>query len=135
MLALLEKWWLWLTMASLATFIVSLVAIPWLITRIPADYFTDEHARVAFIEYRNPWLKWLVKLLRNALGVILLCGGFIMLFAPGQGLLTMAMGLFLLDYPGKFRLEHYLVSRPLIYRSLNWLRKKYGKEPLIVEKI
>jgi hypothetical protein len=54
-----------------------------------------------------------------------------MLFLPGQGLLTMITGLLLIDYPGKFRLERKIVNTPAVLKSLNWLRAKAKKPPLI----
>jgi hypothetical protein len=62
--------------------------------------------------------------LKNALGVVLLLGGIVMLFLPGQGLLTMFLGIVLMDFPGKFRLERYLISRGPVLKSINWIRRK-----------
>ena len=53
-----------------------------------------------------------------------------MLFVPGQGLLTIIVGLTVMNYPGKFRLERWLVMRPRVLPALNWLRKRYGHPPL-----
>ena len=125
--------WLWLSLFSALAFVISLVAIPPLIARLPADYFAQQERRAVDWHDQHPLLKIMVSILRNVLGVILLCGGFIMLFIPGQGLLTMAVGLFMLDYPGKFKLERHLVSYPTILRGLNWIRRRYNKPPLIIE--
>jgi len=70
---------------------------------------------------------------KNLLGTILLAGGIIMLFMPGQGLLTMAMGLLLLDYPGKFALERRVARQHAVLSGLNWLRAKTGSPPLVVD--
>jgi hypothetical protein len=53
-----------------------------------------------------------------------------MLLVPGQGLLTIAVGLMLVDFPGKFRFERWLAVRPPVWRSINWLRKRAGRGPL-----
>ena len=67
---------------------------------------------------------------KNLLGVILLIAGLVMLLVPGQGLLTIAVALILLDFPGKFRFERLARHRPAVWRlSLNWLRKCAGHEP------
>ena len=50
---------------------------------------------------------------------------------PGQGLLTMLVGLVLLDIPGKRRLELKLVSRPRVVRAINRLRKRFSRPPLL----
>ncbi|MCM2375182.1 PGPGW domain-containing protein [Aporhodopirellula aestuarii] len=67
--------------------------------------------------------------LKNTLGVFLLVIGISMLVLPGQGLLTILIGLSLLDFPGKYRLERYLVTRPPVFKSLNWLRQRAGNPP------
>jgi hypothetical protein len=53
-----------------------------------------------------------------------------MLIVPGQGLLTVAVGLTLVDFPGKFHLERWLATRGPVWRSINWLRKRAGREAL-----
>jgi hypothetical protein len=53
-----------------------------------------------------------------------------MLVVPGQGLLSIAVALIVLDFPGKFRLERWLATRPPVWRSLNWLRKRFDRPPL-----
>jgi hypothetical protein len=68
--------------------------------------------------------------MKNVLGAMLLTGGFILLFIPGQGLLTMAVGLLLIDYPGKFALERRVVAIEPIFNGLNWLRSRRGIAPL-----
>lgn len=56
-----------------------------------------------------------------------------MLFIPGQGILTIVMGIILLDYPNKFQIEQKIVSNRVILNGLNWLRKKGNKTPLRVK--
>ncbi len=51
-----------------------------------------------------------------------------MLVTPGQGLLTLLIGLLLLNFPGKYRLERWLVRRPGVLRTLNWVRRRRGQE-------
>jgi len=53
-----------------------------------------------------------------------------MLFLPGQGILTMVVGMLLIDYPGKFKLERKVAKTPTIFKGLNWLRAKANKSPL-----
>ena len=64
--------------------------------------------------------------LKNALGLVLVILGFIMLFTPGQGLLTLLAGSLLMNFPGKYQLERWLVLRPGVLRALNWLRHRGG---------
>lgn len=123
----------WMTGLSIATFIASLLSLPWLVGRIPEDYFLREKRHPTPWKKTHPAIRLGVLISKNALGLILLLGGMLMLFLPGQGLLTMAMGVLLLDYPGKFRLERRIVQVPKVLESLNWLRAKRGVAPLLVD--
>jgi hypothetical protein len=42
------------------------------------------------------------------------------------------LGIMLLDFPGRHRLEHKLLSKPSILNSINKLRDRFGKKPLEV---
>jgi hypothetical protein len=53
-----------------------------------------------------------------------------MLVLPGQGVLTILAGITLLNYPGKRRLELWLVRRPAIHRAIDWIRRRAGRAPL-----
>ena len=123
----------WLTIGSLITFIFSLAVLPWLVAKIPADYFLYQKRRPTPLKQGHPIIRMALLIGKNILGAILLLGGILMLFIPGQGLLTMAMGLLLLDYPGKFTLERKLVQQPKVLNGLNWLRSKTKAPPLEVE--
>lgn len=57
--------------------------------------------------------------------------GLLMLFMPGQGLLTLLVGLTIMNYPGKHALERWLIERPYVMQAVNWLRAKYGQVPLL----
>ena len=59
--------------------------------------------------------------------------GLAMLVLPGQGLLTILIGLMLLDFPGKRRLERRIVARPAILAMLNRMRARRGRDPLRVD--
>jgi hypothetical protein len=105
------------------------LAIPWVVTRLPADYF-DHRSRESWRESNGePVVALLLGLVKNVLGAVLLVLGSVMLFIPGQGLLTMLIGLMLMNFPGKYRLERWLVRRPGVLKSLNWLRKKRDRPP------
>ena len=67
---------------------------------------------------------------KNTTGGVLIVAGLAMLLLPGQGLLTLAAGLLLLDFPGKYGVERRLVSRGPVRASLNWIRRRRGREPL-----
>jgi hypothetical protein len=69
---------------------------------------------------------------KNLAGAILMLLGLAMALpgVPGQGVLTMIIGLTLLDFPGKRELERRLVRRPAVLRRLNDLRRRFHRPPL-----
>lgn len=121
----------WLGGASVACFIGSLIAIPVILVRLPADYF-DLRVPRSWMRDHHPVLKILGHVLKNSFGAVFLVAGFLMLFLPGQGILTMLIGISLLDFPGKRRLEARLVGRPKILSTINHLRHRFGKPPLVL---
>lgn len=118
----------WLTGAGLAMALLSMIAIPWLVVRIPQDYFSAPWKP----HVKRGLLAWTIWALRNTLAAFLIVAGIIMLVLPGQGLLTILVGIACSTFPGKYRLERRLVRRPKILASLNWIRRHYGKPPLDV---
>ncbi|MGM0435019.1 MAG: PGPGW domain-containing protein [Pseudomonadota bacterium] len=112
--------------ASLFMFVATLVAVPVIVIRIPADYFARPERGSRLILQRHPVLGLVVLVLKNLLGLVLLIAGIAMLVLPGQGLLTIVIALTLLNFPGKYRLERWVVSRPPVFRSINWIRRRRG---------
>ena len=117
----------WGTGLSLVTLVATLVAVPWVVGRLPVDYFCQAHRAVLPQDRSFPGL--LLMGAKNLLGACLVLLGILMLFTPGQGLITLLVGLLLMNFPGKYRLERALVSRPGVYRGLNWLRQRRGASP------
>lgn len=120
--------------ATMSISIGSLVAIPWLIARIPRDYFAEPKAPPLPWAKAHPLWRVLLSGLKNALGLILVLVGLALLVLPGQGLLTLLVGLMLLEFPGKRRMELFLVRRPRVRRILNWIRRRAGRESLLVHR-
>jgi hypothetical protein len=52
---------------------------------------------------------------------------------PGQGILTILIGVMLLDFPGKRRLERWLVRRPAVFKGINRIRARFDKPPLVLD--
>ena len=71
----------------------------------------------------------LLRLLRYFLGTLLVVVGILMIFLPGQGVLTTIIGAGLLDFPGKQRLIDTVISWSSIQKALNWIREKGNKTP------
>jgi hypothetical protein len=69
-------------------------------------------------------------ILKNLLGIVLLLAGIAMLVLPGQGLITMFVSLTLLNFPGKYRLERWVISQGVVFRSINWIRQRRGYRPM-----
>lgn len=117
----------WGTGLSLATLVATVVAVPWVVARLPVDYFSQSHRAVLPQDRSFPGL--LLMGLKNLVGAALVLMGLLMLFTPGQGLLTLLVGLLLMNFPGKYRLERAVVARPGVFRALNWLRQRRGDAP------
>jgi hypothetical protein len=112
---------------SLAMLIMTLVAFPFVIARLPADYFADDSRPSPLSKHLA--LHWLLMALKNLLGLALVLVGVLLFFLPGQGLLTLIIGLTIMNYPGKFVVERWLVRRPRVLPALNWLRLRFGAPP------
>lgn len=120
------------TVGSVAFIVGSLLAVPVVVARIPTDYFARrENPPSAFREH-HPVLRVLLLVLKNLLGVLLLAMGLVLILTPGPGVITMLVGAFLIDGPGKRRLELFLLRQRPVRRSLDWLRRRRGKPPLVI---
>jgi Zn-dependent protease with chaperone function len=78
----------------------------------------------------HPVLRLLGLVVKNVGGVVFLLAGFAMLFLPGQGLLTMLIGISLMDFPRKRELEAKMVGQPTLLGVINGMRRKFDKPPL-----
>ena len=119
-------------------FLVSLAlsfgSIAFVMVKIPPNYFSSHYER-DFLP-GSPWLvRWGAVIGKNILGVFLVILGIILSLpgVPGQGILTILLGLIMLDIPGKRPLEAKIIERPTVLAALNKLRAKYDKPPLIVD--
>lgn len=120
----------WLALSSALVFAVSLITVPWFVARIPTDYFRQTARPVLPWAGERPLVRWPLLVIKNLAGLLFLAAGIVMLVLPGQGLLTMLAGIILMNFPGKFRFERWLIRQPAILGSINWLRRRRGKEPL-----
>lgn len=116
---------------SIVGFIGSLIAIPFILVRLPPHYFDERHPR-AWMENHHPILRLTGHIIKNAIGLVFLLAGFAMLFLPGQGILTMLIGISLMDFPGKRQLERKLIGRPAVLKTINMMRAKFDRPPLTV---
>jgi multisubunit Na+/H+ antiporter MnhG subunit len=98
--------------------VVGVMMVPWVVVRLPADYFVrlptkhGAHVRAA----------------RAVAGIGLVLLGVALLFLPGQGVLTILLGLALLSDPRRVGLR--LLARPALRRTVETLRTRRGVPPL-----
>ncbi len=130
-----DVWGWWVAAGSIAMFVVSLAGMPFIVARIPADYFTHHGRHRTNQSSRHPIVELVLIVLKNLLGAVLLIAGFIMLFTPGQGLLSILFGLMIMNYPGKYTLECWIIRKPLIFSAVNNMRAKQGEPPLMAAEI
>lgn len=114
---------------SIGSLVVAAVLLPLITVQLPSDYFVREHREPERKHRPHPLIIGLIVVVKNTVGIAFLVAGLLMLFIPGQGLLTMLIGLILTNFPGKYRLEQQLIRRPAIARTLNRLRERAQREP------
>jgi multisubunit Na+/H+ antiporter MnhG subunit len=115
----------------LVSLFVSFAAIGIVMVKIPPHYFSSQHERDFLPD--SPWLvRWGAVIAKNIAGVILIIIGIILSLpgVPGQGILTILLGLIFLDIPGKRPLEARIIERPAVLSAINKLRARYNKPPL-----
>ena len=121
---------MWLTVGGIATLALSLVAVPVWVARLPDDYFAHAKRPPSLLAKYPPAVRLPLRIGKNLLGVELMLAGLAMLVLPGQGIATAVVGFLLIEGPGKYRFEKWLISRPRVFRGVNWLRGKAGRGPL-----
>ncbi len=118
-----------LSVCSLATFLGTLAVLPLMVARIPTTYFLR---RKGTPEYRHPLFRFLYLVTKNLIGIIFFLSGLIMLFIPGQGLITMLVGVMLMNFPKKRTLALRIIRQREVSRAVTWMRKRSGRPPLLL---
>jgi len=124
---------LWcLAVFSIVSFLGTLILVPVLIIRIPEDYFAEtKRHRWEPWAHEHPVIRWSLLITKNILGYIFIILGIAMLVLPGQGILTIFIGIMFINFPGKYRLERWVVMRGPLLNTINKLRYRTGRAPLI----
>lgn len=122
----------WMGAFSLIMFIGTLIAIPILVARIPADYFTRSDRAGGREQTKHPVLRLLGRLFKNVLGFVFIVAGLVMLVLPGQGIITILVGITLMEFPGKRAVERRIVAQPTVLRMINWMRARAQQSELIM---
>ena len=122
----------WLVGASILMFAGSLFILPLFLISMPHDYFVHCGPRLGWLSRRHPVIRLTALAAKNLIGVVLLVAGFVMLFVPGQGVITILAGIFLMDLPGKRRFERSLLRRRGVLATLNAVRARAGRPAFLV---
>ena len=120
----------WLVISSVITFVGTLILVPILIVRIPDDYFLAKRRRVSHWRRLHPVPGIALLVMKNVCGIVFIVAGIAMLILPGQGFLTILIGVMLVNFPGKYRLERRFIRIRPVARSINWIRARAGRPPL-----
>ena len=123
----------WIAAVSATAFIATLLLVPLILIRLPSDYFSHHRRRETHTHERHPLTRAVGALLKNALGLMFIVAGIAMLVLPGQGILTIVVGLMLTDFPGKYHAEQWAIGHESLLRAINWIRTKAHKPPLVVK--
>ena len=115
----------------LGSLALSFAAIAIVMVKIPANYFSSHYKR-DFLPGSSFVVRWGAVIAKNIFGVFLILLGIALSLpgVPGQGILTILLGLIMLDIPGKRPLEARIIKRPAVLAAINKLRAKYNKPPL-----
>jgi len=118
-----------LTALSALLFVVGLAVGAMLIVRMPEDYFVRERGSYAG---GASTVRLLRRVARNSLALLLAFVGVLLSLpmVPGPGLLMVLVALSIADFPGKRRLELFILRNPLVLRPANALRALCRRRPL-----
>lgn len=115
----------------LGSLLISFAAIGIVMVKIPANYFSS-HYKQDFLPNSSWAVRWGAVILKNILGLFLIALGILLSLpgVPGQGILTILLGLIMIDIPGKRPLEAKIIKRPTVLAAVNNLRGRYNKPTL-----
>jgi hypothetical protein len=112
----------------------SFASIAVVLVKLPANYFST-HYKQDFLPGSSWIVRWGAVIAKNLFGVLLILLGIVLSLpgVPGQGILTILLGLIMLDIPGKRPLEAKIIQRPTVLAAANKLRARWGKPPLLLD--
>lgn len=118
----------WIVFGSFVYLVAFLLLMPFIASKIPKDYFSS--AQKKSYAPKNLILYLIYKVIKNLIGLSFFVVGLLLLLTPGQGIIGILIGSLLLDYPGKYRFQRWLINKKPVLDGLNWLRKIGGAEPI-----
>lgn len=117
-----------LGIGSAFLFVGSVVCVPLILAYLPADFFVRDPVE---INWKHPG-GLLFRVLKNFVGIVLVLAGILMLLLPGQGLLSILLGVSLLDFRAKRDWQVALIRNRGIKRGIGWIRRKLNRPQLIL---
>jgi archaellum biogenesis protein FlaJ (TadC family) len=127
-----EEFVWWMALASIVAFFSTLLLVPLILIRLPSDYFSHRRRSEIRARSRHPLARAFLALVQNAVALVFIVTGIAMLVLPGQGILTIVVGLMLLNFPGKYHAEQWVVGHESVLGAINWIRARADKSPLAV---
>ena len=126
-----ERVWICIAI-GVASLLLSLLVTVAVLVRLPPTYFAD--GRFSVLPDSAPWIRVAAKVAKNVVGGLLVLLGIALSVpgVPGQGILTILLGIVLLDVPGKHRLERKIIGIPAVRKALDRLRHRFGREPFVL---
>jgi hypothetical protein len=123
--------WAWALGLSLLAAVGSIGLAMLIVVRWPVDHFKTD-LPPPFLAHRHPVVRGLGLVGKNIAGYVIVILGIVMALpgVPGQGFLMILIGLTLINFPGKRRLERKLIARRGVSRVVNILRGRFGHPPL-----
>lgn len=119
-----------LLLLFIATTVITGLAALIVVIRLPADHFMEpcDRRRAA---PRHPMVRVVLFTVKNLAGWLCIAIGLVLSVpgVPGQGLLTIFIGVLLIDFPKKYRLERWLMNRRGVLPLFTRLRTHFGRPP------
>lgn len=117
---------------SIGSMLIGLILLPIVVVRLPEDYFARAPGEKRWSDW-SPRRKVLA-VVRSTIGLLLVAVGIALLVLPGQGVLTILAGVVVAEFPGKVRLERWILRRRAVMSALNAIRERFGKAPFRLER-
>lgn len=119
-LKFIEDHWIALSLINLSLFVGFIIIVIYAFSSLPTDYWEEKDDG----RFSSPF----IKVARNLVALPVFLMGILMLFLPGQGLLTVLLALLISDFGYKRQLVQKIIAQKKIRDSLDSLRTKMGKD-------
>jgi len=124
-----------LAVVTIAMVFASTLATVWMLISLPQDYFLQRQPGFIAKLRRASLGGAFFIVAKNVFGAFALVAGILMLVLPGQGLLTIFISVLLLDFPRKTAVERRLIQIRKVRETVDWLRRRFGRAPLVLDEM